>query len=98
MESTTTMTRPVPKEHTLVHFEIPASDPAKIAKSMNNSSAGNSKSGKAETWTTGSYNTKTPVRRTTPWAASTNATPHKNSSSTTSSSSPSTTVSTRQPA
>jgi len=32
MESTTTMTRPVPKEHTLVHFEIPASDPAKIAK------------------------------------------------------------------
>lgn len=31
MESATTVTRPAPKLHTLVHFEIPASDPARIA-------------------------------------------------------------------
>lgn len=31
MESATTVTRPAPKLHSLVHFEIPASDPAKIA-------------------------------------------------------------------
>ncbi len=31
MEAATTTTRPLPKVHTLVHFEIPASDPAKIA-------------------------------------------------------------------
>jgi len=31
MESTTTVTRPQPKEGTLVHFEIPATDPAKIS-------------------------------------------------------------------
>ena len=32
METTTTTMRQPPKEHTLVHFEIPASDPAKIAR------------------------------------------------------------------
>ena len=31
MEATTTVTRPQPKEGTLVHFEIPATDPAKIS-------------------------------------------------------------------
>lgn len=31
MEATTTVTRPQPKEGTLVHFEIPASDPAKLS-------------------------------------------------------------------
>jgi len=31
MEATTQVTRPQPKEGTLVHFEIPATDPAKIS-------------------------------------------------------------------
>ncbi len=35
MEASTTTTRPVPREHTLVHFEIPASDPAKISNFYN---------------------------------------------------------------
>ncbi len=30
--ATTTETRPQPQEHTLVHFEIPAKDPEKVAK------------------------------------------------------------------
>lgn len=32
MEAATTETRPQPQEHTLVHFEIPAKDPEKVAK------------------------------------------------------------------
>ncbi|OLD03311.1 hypothetical protein AUG19_03920 [archaeon 13_1_20CM_2_54_9] len=32
MEATTTVTRAPPKEHTLVHFEIPATDPSKVAR------------------------------------------------------------------
>ncbi len=32
MESTTTTTRAQPKVHSLVHFEVPASDPAKVSK------------------------------------------------------------------
>jgi predicted enzyme related to lactoylglutathione lyase len=32
MEASATVTRQQPKEHTLVHFEIPASDPSKIAR------------------------------------------------------------------
>jgi predicted enzyme related to lactoylglutathione lyase len=32
MEAATTTTRPQPKLHTLVHFEIPASDPASVSK------------------------------------------------------------------
>jgi uncharacterized protein len=32
MEAATTVTRAPPKEHTLVHFEIPATDPAKVAR------------------------------------------------------------------
>lgn len=31
MEAATTVTRTPPKEHTLVHFEIPATDPSKVA-------------------------------------------------------------------
>ncbi len=32
MEAATTTTRPQPKEGALVHFEIPASDPAKVSR------------------------------------------------------------------
>ena len=32
MEAATTTTRQVPKEHTLVHFEIPAGEPTKVAR------------------------------------------------------------------
>jgi uncharacterized protein len=32
MESTTTVTRPEPKYHTIVHFEIPASEPSKLTR------------------------------------------------------------------
>src|SRR5205807_9111033 len=32
MEAATTTTRPQPKLHTLVHFEIPASDPTSVSK------------------------------------------------------------------
>src|SRR6266702_4044136 len=32
MEAATTTTRPQPREHTLVHFEIPTSDPAKVSQ------------------------------------------------------------------
>jgi len=32
MEAATTTTRPQPKEHTLVHFEIPADSPEKVAQ------------------------------------------------------------------
>jgi predicted enzyme related to lactoylglutathione lyase len=32
MEAATTTTRPQPNLHTLVHFEIPASDPASVSK------------------------------------------------------------------
>ena len=32
MEAATTITRPQPKLHSLVHFEIPASDPAKVSR------------------------------------------------------------------
>src|SRR6059036_3226268 len=32
MEAATTVTRAAPKEHTLVHFEIPATDPSKVAR------------------------------------------------------------------
>ena len=35
MEATTQVTRPQPKEGTLVHFEIPATDPAKISSFYN---------------------------------------------------------------
>ncbi len=32
MEAATTTTRPQPKFHTIVHFEVPASDPAQVSK------------------------------------------------------------------
>lgn len=32
MEAATTTTRPQPKLHTIVHFEVPASDPAQVRK------------------------------------------------------------------
>src|SRR5437660_10116184 len=32
MEASTVTTRPQPKLHTLVHFEIPATDPANVSK------------------------------------------------------------------
>ena len=32
MEAATTTTRPQPREHTLVHFEIPTNDPAKVSR------------------------------------------------------------------
>jgi uncharacterized protein len=32
MEAATTTTRPQPRHHTLVHFEIPVNDPAKISR------------------------------------------------------------------
>ncbi|HEX4919933.1 MAG TPA: VOC family protein [Candidatus Bathyarchaeia archaeon] len=32
METATQTTRPQPREHTLVHFEIPVSDPAKLSR------------------------------------------------------------------
>ncbi len=32
MESTTTVTRPAPQYHTIVHFEIPAKDPSTVAR------------------------------------------------------------------